>query len=58
MKIKPKMKMAFGDSITAAYEAWGECRGERIAQWASNPRLALVQEQPYFLNSSAKGRSV
>jgi len=58
MKIKPKMKLMFGESITAAYPAWGECQGEKLMRWTSNPRMVLIREQSHFFISSAKGRSI
>jgi hypothetical protein len=58
MKIKPKMHLIFGDLITVAFQGWRAARVEKLAQWASNPHLVLVQEQPHFFISSAKGRSV
>jgi len=58
MKMKPKMKLTLDDSIAAAYQAWGACRGEKLVQWASNPRLAVCREQPHFSIPSAKGKFV
>jgi hypothetical protein len=58
MKFKPKMKLAFRGSITAAYQAWEARLNEKFVQGAGNPRLAAIRVQPDRLVFSAKGRSI
>lgn len=52
------MELTFGDLITAAYQAWGAGQAEKMVRLAINARLVVFGEQPHFLISSAKGRSV
>jgi len=58
MKIKRNKELTFGDLITAAPHVWGAGRAEKMGRLAGHARLMVFREQPHFLISSAKGRSV
>ena len=58
MEIKQKMKLTFGDLITAAPQVWGAGRAKQMVRSAISAPLVVFREQPHFLTSSEKGRSV
>jgi hypothetical protein len=60
MKIKMKAKKiaAFADLITAAHLVWGAKRAALMAQLGIKPVWVAFRNQPPFLISSLKGRSV
>jgi hypothetical protein len=58
MKIKSKMELLSGDSITAAYQAWGSGPGRKEYALGGQRAPGGISKTAAFLISFSKERSV
>jgi hypothetical protein len=55
---KQKEQLPFGDLVMASYMVWGSGLAAKMVRWAIKTRLVVFRQEPNFLGSSMKGRSV